>query len=679
MAGSTVGQAQGKNLFEFLDSGIISSNDFAKRIVKSGLISREDVERTWAELAKPRRTPSGLANELANRFRLLPSQAAVLAESADLPLVLGSYVIEGKLGQGGMGTVYHAVHRKMKREVALKVISLKGKNLIRRFDREVELISRLSHPNVVAAHDAGDSQGIHYLVMERVHGIDLGSLVETNGPVPIIKALDLVRQAARGLAYAHAQGIVHRDVKPSNLLVDNHGIVKILDLGIARLDGADEDLSSIYRMTHTGAMMGTVDYMSPEQAMDAKSANAQSDIYSLGCTLFFLATGRAMYDGDTAMKRIFAHREEPIPQLSGFLTASSENHTIIDDAQRIFEQMVAKRPRARYSGMIDVVNTLDNILIVKESTHPLRPPKKAIGLATSDVTEVPSAITDTQVPGPSIASPQRSDSQLGAAVRAIPAKEGGATTFTNSVGITMNLIPAGTFLMGSPESDSLALDSEKPQHNVTLTQAFYMAITQVTQGQWKSVMGTEPWKGQPHVREGTNYPATYVDWDDAVEYCWQLSDREGRPYRLPTEAEWEYACRAGTTTRYSFGDDESELPKYAWFRSNTNAVGDYVGDYNLVQQKLPNGYGLYDMHGNVAEWCSDAPRRYSSDQTTDPVGSRSGSRRVYRGGCWFFDAAYCRTAYRFTDVPTHRTSFSGLRLVLSSPSGVSGPAARRTR
>ncbi|MBT5122983.1 MAG: formylglycine-generating enzyme family protein, partial [Planctomycetaceae bacterium] len=178
--------------------------------------------------------------------------------------------------------------------------------------------------------------------------------------------------------------------------------------------------------------------------------------------------------------------------------------------------------------------------------------------------------------------------------------EQAAESITNTM--KLKLIPAGTFLMGSPESEEGHEDDET-QHKVTISKPFYMQTTEVTQGQWKAVMGTEPWKGEDDVKEGPDYAASYVSWDDAIDYCKKLSEKEGKTYRLPTEAEWEYACRAGTETAWSFGNDEKELGDYAWNLKNAYDIG--KGYAHQVGQKRPNAFGLYDMHGNVYEWCHD--------------------------------------------------------------------------
>ena len=181
-------------------------------------------------------------------------------------------------------------------------------------------------------------------------------------------------------------------------------------------------------------------------------------------------------------------------------------------------------------------------------------------------------------------------------------------------------------------------------------------------------MGTTPWDVAKNVKEGDDYPASYVNWPDAVEFCRKLSEKEGLEYRLPTEAEWEYACRAGTTTAYSFGDDASELGEYAWYKENAWGAGQKHP--HTVGQKKPNPWGLYDMHGNVWEWCSDWRGDYSSESVTDPAGPSSGSSRVIRGGGWGSVAEDCRSSRRFKGFPSSRIYGSGFGFRVSCvPSG----------
>jgi formylglycine-generating enzyme required for sulfatase activity len=232
----------------------------------------------------------------------------------------------------------------------------------------------------------------------------------------------------------------------------------------------------------------------------------------------------------------------------------------------------------------------------------------------------------------------------------------------NSIGIKLAFIPAGEFQMGSPDSDSGVLDSEKPQHTVRITKPLYMGVTEVTQEQYERMMGSNPSRFK-----GAQLPVENVSWEEAVEFSRKLSElpaerSAGRVYRFPTEAEWEYACRAGSKTRYYFGDDSSMLAEHAWFDSNSDSKTHPVGT------KKPNAWGLYDMYGNVGEWCSDwyDGGYYANSPVDDPLGPTAGSYRVNRGGGWLSRAGFCRSAYRYRFSPGSRSGILGFRLAFSS-------------
>ena len=238
---------------------------------------------------------------------------------------------------------------------------------------------------------------------------------------------------------------------------------------------------------------------------------------------------------------------------------------------------------------------------------------------------------------------------------------------TNSIGMQLKLIPGGTFMMGSP-----IVQKVPTQHKVTLSQPFMLGVHEVTQKQYEQVMGSNP-SGFKNPQN----PVEWVSWEDAMEFCRKLSALSeeraaGRVYRLPTEAQWEYACRAGTTTEYGFGDDASGLDKYAWYADNSGSPTHPEGQTHPVGQKRPNAWGLYDMHGNVQEWCADRHGDYPSGSVTDPIGAQSGTNRTIRGGSWRYDAVACRSAARNATSPhtrgsSMRASSFGFRVVCLPP------------
>ncbi|HEY2894828.1 MAG TPA: protein kinase, partial [Pirellulales bacterium] len=308
------------------------------------------------DFVPPKATPQDaeeLARELVRHKKLTKFQAEEIYNGNAKSLFLANYVLLEKIGQGGMGVVYKAEHRRMKRAVAIKMLPPERTkdSAAARFAREVEAAAKLRHPNIVAADDADEANGVHFLVMEFVEGSNLSALVKKHGPLSVAQAINCIAQAARGLEFAHKKGVVHRDIKPANLLLDTEGTVKILDMGLARISTA-ADAATQAELTGTGSVMGTVDYMAPEQALSTKDADARADIYSLGCSLFYLLTGGPTYAGETATAKLLAHQTHPIPTLRSFRA------DVPEQVEAVFRKMVAKNVEDRYQTITSVIADL---------------------------------------------------------------------------------------------------------------------------------------------------------------------------------------------------------------------------------------------------------------------------------------------------------------------------------
>jgi serine/threonine protein kinase len=266
------------------------------------------------------------------------------------------YRILGLLGVGGMGSVFKAEHRMMERLVAIKVINraLTGdEGAIERFRREVRTAARLTHPNIVTAFDAEQVADLHFFVMEFVDGNSLDRWVAKVGPLPAQEACNYIRQAAIGLQYAHERGMVHRDVKPQNLLRTKDGEIKILDFGLARFASERKGKDSL---TQTGMVMGTPDYIAPEQANDARTADIRADIYSLGCTLYYLLTGAVPFPEGTTLQKFIAHLEKTPRSIRDW------RPELPAELETVLATMMAKKPEERYQQPLDVANALSGFL-----------------------------------------------------------------------------------------------------------------------------------------------------------------------------------------------------------------------------------------------------------------------------------------------------------------------------
>jgi serine/threonine protein kinase len=340
--------------------GVVERTVFFDRLRQKGLLSEAEIEQAASRFGDTDPTQV-IADALVQDGKLTPYQVHHVYAGDTQPLTLGQYRILDELGHGGMGHVYKALHAIMGRVVAIKVISpelVQNPVAVEWFRREVRASTQLVHPNIAMAYDANEAEGLHFLVMEYVEGGTLDALVKKEGPLPVDHACALMRQAALGLQHAHEKGMVHRDIKPANLLIPQSEqpsdvLVKIVDFGLARLQSKATG-DTIALRTQTG-MLGTPDYVSPEQSRDIHAADIRSDLYSLGCTFYFALAGHPPFPGETVMEKLIKHlMEEPTrleevrPEVSSSVAA-------------IVRRLMAKRPDERQQTPQDLVRDLDAV------------------------------------------------------------------------------------------------------------------------------------------------------------------------------------------------------------------------------------------------------------------------------------------------------------------------------
>jgi formylglycine-generating enzyme required for sulfatase activity/tRNA A-37 threonylcarbamoyl transferase component Bud32 len=656
------------------------------------------------------------------------------------------YEVLAELGRGGMGVVYRARQTRMDRLVALKVIrpeALKAPAAVERFQREARLAAKLAHPNVVTVFDSGAAGNTHYLVMEYLEGTDLASLLRQMGSVPVGDACNYVRQAALGLQHAFEQGLVHRDVKPSNLMLTKAGIIKVMDLGLARAVSS-ADAAATEGLTGAGALLGTADYIAPEQALNPRHVDICADIYSLGCTLYQLLAGRVPFPGATVAEKLLAHQmQQPEP-------VERVRLALPEGLAHVVRTMMAKKPEQRYQAPAEVARALEpfacgvgpgtvrrTVPVVPAAARvpiaelvgprsapapvqaatlpaspatPLRERVKAVarsrrmlltgigcvGLvaAVLGVVVLSAALSGLAkradshptLAGQAVARPGPLDcTATGLSTAEVQEAQAAWAKYLGrpveeeveiapGVKMAFVLVPPGKFLMGSPESEKERNPDEVP-HEVTLTEPFYLGRCEVTQAQYAAVQVARQ-DPDPSFFKGTDLPVEHVNWPEASAYADTLTTKgaSGLLYRLPTEAEWEYACRGGRpfSQPFGIGNGTSLSSDQANFNGE-HPFGGAAPGKNL-QRTSPvgsypaNAFGLHDMHGNVREWCSDWYGEYLAGKATNPSGPPQGSARVTRGGCWHNRAAYCRASGRGWCEPAGRGDILGFRLV-AIPSG----------
>lgn len=548
----------------------------------------------------------------------------------------GRFTLVKRVGSGGMGDVWLAHDQQLNGlEVAVKVLKdtlVADQRAVKALRKEVVITRGLTHPNIVRVHDLHQSEGIHFISMEYVPGQSLADmLAQRDKPFALDEVLPWAKKIGEALDYAHSRGVLHRDVKPANMLLATGGTVKLADFGIAR---AAKDTQT--RVTGQ-ITSGTLLYMSPEQQM-GDAVDARSDVYSFAASLYELLSGNPPFHTGNVALQILQKQPEPIEGVPRHVNAA----LIIG---------LAKKPEARHEGnrmFIACLNQSQRACQVssKNATgHKGQQPTPS----TSSKTNSPIEMARRIIPSRGTLAPSRRPG----AMREIGLPGGRGR-------ISLVWIPPGEFIMGSPSS--VGRSDEHPQHRVEITRGFWMGQVPVTQRQWKAVLGADPSKArQKGLFSLGEFPVDSVSWDDSILFCKELTRDTGERVRLATEAEWEYACRAGSKSAYCFGDNLRKLRRYAWYEENSGFKT------HAVRTKFPNAWGLFDVHGNVWEWCQDwySPDFYTDCSHEDPIRikkSKNDSVHVSRGGCCNHKGEFCRSAFR--KAPSgYGTVVQGFRIV----------------
>ncbi|MBI2837172.1 MAG: SUMF1/EgtB/PvdO family nonheme iron enzyme [Acidobacteria bacterium] len=607
------------------------------------------------------------------------------------------YVVGRELGgPGGFGITYLALDLKLDVAVAIKEFFPRG--LVERpphvaaisalseddkaafsygldlFLMEARTLAKFDHPNVVRVRTFFEENGTGYLVMDYVEGVSLGEhLRRCGGRVEVRQALDIIVPILDGLDAVHSKAILHRDVTPHNiyLRVDQRPV--LLDFGAARHALGDHtcSLTVIY----------TPGYAPYEQYIRSGKQGPWTDLYGAAATLYNMITGVAP---PGAIEREFHDEIVPAQRL-----APGVSERVSDAIMRALSLDPTKRPQTVTEFKADLIGLVDGcreprvetakLRTSGESTWRLSPSRRlsfvvALLMSAAIMTGAfyfASLRTDLSVPEKlSRDGDARKPTDTPDASAKVSLKTRGQPGYVwidPATGIELAWIPPGEFLMGSG-----AHEDEGPVHQVIINKGFWMQTTETTQGQWMASMNTIPWKrarvaGGNVVMERDDCPAVYVSWSDAHVFINQLNASGSGAYRLPSEAEWEYACRAGSTGTYYFGNDPAALGQHAWFDENTaNIVGQDFA--HPVKGKLANPWGLYDMNGNVWEWCEDW---YHPSYKGAPVEGSAwrvspGSSYVIRGGSFTSSTANCRSANRRGLTPESFGSIVGFRVVKES-------------
>ena len=550
----------------------------------------------------------------------------------------GKYVIKRVLGQGGFGITYLAEQVLLKRKVAIKEFFMKD-NCLRddktgavsvpstgsaiqverycaKFLKEAQTMASLDHPNIVKVIDVFEQNGTVYYVMPYLNGGSLSDLVKAQGRLPEDAAMRYIHQIAAALKYMHEEKrVCHYDIKPANILLDKKGNAVLIDFGISKNYDSDGNETS---STPIGMSMGYAPIEQYQQLVNEFSP--ASDVYALGATLYYLVMGKTP---PTAVSRVAGEELDFGGELSPSLQQLIESAMIIG---------VKNRPQ-------DVDGFLNYVAREVPSQPPI-PTEKA-----SEDTVVPQGIPQQPSPDPGLLNEPKK-------------------TFTvKGVTFTMVRVEGGTFTMGGTKEPGFSLDgTNKPIHKVTVS-SFYLCNYPVTQELWQVVMDSNP----SHFKGDLKHPVESVSWDDCQDFIKRLNALTGMAFRLPTEAEWEYAARGGNKSKgYRFAGSDS-CDDVAWYVGNSGEKAWY-GQKNKgtkpVGLKMPNELGLYDMSGNVYEWCQDWYDDYSPKEQNNPTGPKEGEFKIYRGGSWKSEKFFCKVSSRGYFFPDRIFNKIGFRLAL---------------
>jgi formylglycine-generating enzyme required for sulfatase activity/tRNA A-37 threonylcarbamoyl transferase component Bud32 len=510
-----------------------------------------------------------------------------------------------------------------------------------RFEREARILATLDHPGIVKiARHGVTPDGLHFLVMPFIDGVSFDARFSASHSRNA--QLQLFLTILRAIGAAHARGIVHRDIKPSNIRIDRTGQPHVLDFGLAHRTHGTDSLALSQSITAPGQFVGSFPWASPEQARSDQAITARSDVYSLGVMLFQLLTGGS-----------FPYQVRgPLPEvLNRIMTTTPSAPGLDAGLDAIVLKALAKDPAARYADANefgdDLQRSLDGQAIA--AMQPILRRRRTVAIIALIVITLFAALA--------IRFERDRYTRRAPMVNGRPRIE-------LTPNFSLVWIPPGDFILGSPPSEEGRLPDEQ-QHRIVIPRGFYMLTSEVPQETYQRVMGRNPSKFPGYLN-----PVEQVSWHDAQEFCRRYSRITGRTIRLPTEAEWEYACRAGTTSSWSFGNDRELAPRYANFydasspdtRPGRSAMNDGSPRTSHAARYLANAFGLVDMHGNVWEWCQDEYTPYAGTTSTTHA-----TRRVARGGSWYDAIDSLRSAHRNPLDPNFKNDNLGFRVVMDDP------------